>query len=82
VTERSATAPLETESDRTAVHAAIGRIALRAVIARIGGRAVIARALRDAPDRQTDLAVEAHLVEIATAREWAERTIPPKRWMD
>jgi uncharacterized protein YfeS len=73
VTERSATAPLETESDRTAVHAAIGRI---------GVRAVIARALRDAADRQTDLAVEAHLVEIATAREWAERTIPPKRWMD
>lgn len=36
---------------------------------------------RDA-DRPTDPAAEARPAEIATDREWAERTIPPKRWMD
>ncbi len=30
----------------------------------------------------TDRHAEAHPVEIATAREWTERAIPPEWWMD
>jgi hypothetical protein len=35
-----------------------------------------------AEDHRIDPPVEARPVEIATGREWAEWTLPPKRWMD
>jgi hypothetical protein len=37
-------------------------------------------ALRGAVVRPTDQLAEGH-AEIATAREWAERTLPPGRWL-
>jgi hypothetical protein len=60
----------------------------RAVIVRTAENSALA-GLRRALDRTalvvvdpTGRAGEAHLVEIATGRERAERTIPPDRWMD
>jgi hypothetical protein len=56
------------------------------VIAAIVDRVIAAvhrEAVRVLPeaDPPTDPAAEARPAEIATAREWAERTIPPEWWM-
>jgi hypothetical protein len=73
-------------TDPTGAPEAARPIAVRAAIDRIEalGAAEIARVLRIAPDRPTapPAGAGAHRVETAIAREWAERTIPPGRWMD
>ena len=57
-------------------HATTGREAIvREVTARV------ASGLRADQDRQIDQPAGDHRVEIAIARERAERTIPPSRWM-
>src|SRR6266566_1425337 len=68
-TGRSVSAPPDRESDPNAVREAIVREA-------------IVRVLLAAAGHPTDHPAEGHLVEIATGREWAERTISPERWMD
>jgi hypothetical protein len=66
-------------SARTAGLATEGRVKEPDVIEAVHHVAVLARL--DVGHRNVRLA-EVRPAEIATGREWPERAIPPKRWMD